>query len=170
MFTSLLTGTQFLLLGQNATTFLIAVSAVYSILLLLEKKIPFVRGKVFTLSVLGVQIIGYLVINGFAWNWSLLALLGTIVGTFSMWFQNPLSLKTSMLFLGLIWMSYQIAAGAYGQVPGEVVFLTGIIVSLVFLNRAKKTGLPLEDVEEFPAMLRRKLKERRNSIPTAVAL
>lgn len=162
MLTSFLTGAQFILLGEDATVFLIAVSAMYSILLLLEKRIPFVRGRVFTVSTLAFQVVGYFVINGFALNWSLLALLGTVVGTFSMWFQDPLKLKASMLLLGGIWMTYQIASGAYGQVPGEVVFLTGIITSLVLLTNAKKKGIPLEQVEELPAMLRRKIAERKS--------
>lgn len=163
MITSFLTGTQFILLGEAATTFLIAVSALYSILLLLENKIPFVRGRVFTVGVLAIQVAGYFVINGFAVNWSLLALLGTIVGTFSMWFQDPMKLKASMLVLGGIWMTYQIASGAYGQVPGEVVFLTGIITSLVLLTKAKRQGIPLETVEEMPTMLRRKFKEWKSA-------
>lgn len=161
MLTSFLTGVQFILLGETATVFLIAVSAVYSILLLLENKIPFVRSQAFTLGLLGVQVAGYFVINGFSFNWSLLALLGTVVGTFSMWFQDPMKLKGSMLALGFIWMAYQIASGAYGQVPGEIVFIAGIIVSLVFLSRAKRNGIPLETVEEFPALIRRKLSDRK---------
>lgn len=170
MLTSFLTGTQFILLGETATVFLIAVSAIYAILLLLENKIPFVRGRAFTIGLLAVQVFGYFMINGFSANWSLLALAGTVVGTFSMWFQDPLKLKASMLALGIFWLTYQIISGAYGQVPGEIVFLTGIIISLIFLSRAKRNGIPLETVEEFPAMIRRKVSEQRNAKQGSVLL
>lgn len=161
LLTSLLTGGQFILLGETSTTFLIAVSAIYSVLLMLENKIPFVRSHIFTLGLLSIQIAGYFFINGTALNWSLLALMGTIVGTFSMWFQDPLKLKASMLVLGGIWLSYQLISGAYGQIPGELVFIAGIITSLVFLTKAKCQGVALDTVEELPAMMRRKWSERK---------
>jgi hypothetical protein len=59
-----------------------------------------------------------------------------------MWFQNPIKLKATMLVMGLIWMSYQIAAGAYGQLPGEVVFLAGIIISSSCFQSTQE-GFPL---------------------------
>jgi hypothetical protein len=160
--TSVLTGTQFILLNQTATTYLIGVSFVYSILLMLEKKIPVVRTHGFTAFVLCFQIVGYVIVNqGLSLDWSLLALAGTIIGTLAMWLQNPIKLKATMLFMGVIWTSYQIAAGAYGQLPGEAVFLTGIIVSLVMLTRARKRGIPLDEVEELPVLIRRKITSGR---------
>lgn len=156
--TNILTSTQFILLNQTATTYLIAVSLVYSVLLMLENKIPIVRTHGFTALVLCIQTAGYVIINqGLRFDWGLLALAGTIIGTLAMWFQNPIKLKATMLIMGLIWMSYQIAAGAYGQLPGEVVFLAGIIVSLVMLTRARRREIPLDEVEEIPILVRRKL-------------
>lgn len=160
--TSLITGVQFVLLGEMATTYLIGISAAYSLLLILEEKIPFVRSHAFTLGLLAVQVAGFLAINGLSLNWSLLALLGTVVGTFSMWFKDPMKLKASMLALGFIWLSYQFVSGAHGQIPGELVFLTGIITSLIMLNNAKRQGIPLDTVEELPALLRRKFMERKS--------
>lgn len=160
--TSALTGTQFLLLNQTATTYLIGVSFVYSILLMLEKKVPVVRTHGFTALVLCVQVAGYVIVNqGLRLDWGILALAGTIIGTLAMWLQNPIKLKATMLVMGTIWTSYQIAAGAYGQLPGEAVFLTGIIVSLIMLTSARKRGIPLDEVEELPILIRRKLTARR---------
>lgn len=163
LLTNVLTGAQFLLLNQTATTYLIGVSLVYSILLVLEKKIPFVRTHPFTAGVLLVQTVGYFVINGFTLNWALLALVGTVIGTLAMWFQDPIKLKTTMLFMGFIWLAYQTSAGAYGQLPGELVFIAGIIVSLTMLLKAQKKGTPLSEVEELPTLIRRKLAERKVS-------
>lgn len=163
LLTSLITGVQFTLLGQTATTYLIAVSAAYSVLLILEDKIPFIRSHVFTAGLLTVQVAGYFLINGFSFNWSLLALLGTVVGTFSMWFQDPMKLKASMFILGGVWLTYQIISGAYGQIPGELVFMAGIITSLVMLTNAKRQGKPLDTVEELPVLVRRKIQERKCS-------
>lgn len=162
LLTNILTGAQFILLNQTATTYLIGVSLVYSILLIIEKKIPFVRTHAFTGGLLLVQMVGYFLINGFSWNWGLLALTGTIIGTLAMWFQNPLKLKVTMLFMGFIWLSYQTAAGAYGQLPGEFVFIAGVITSLVLLTKAQKKGIPLDEVEELPTLIRRKIAERKS--------
>lgn len=168
LLTSLITGVQFSLLGQTATTYLIAVSAVYSILLILENKISFVRSHAFTAGLLSVQIAGYFLINGFSMNWSLLALLGTVVGTFSMWFQDPIKLKASMLILGGVWLTYQLISGAYGQIPGELVFISGIIISLTMLTNAKRQGKPLNTVEELPILARRKFREWKQSESSVV--
>lgn len=162
LLTNVLTGAQFILLNQTATTYLIGVSLVYSILLIFEKKIPFVRTHVFTAGLLLTQTVGYFLINGFSFNWGLLALTGTIIGTLAMWFQSPLKLKVTMLFMGFIWLAYQAASGAYGQLPGELVFIAGIITSLVLLSNAKKNGIPLDEVEELPTLIRRKIAERKS--------
>lgn len=116
----------------------------------------------FTVGVLIVQTVGYFVINGFVVSWSMLALAGTIIGSIAMYLKNPIKLKWTMLLMGLVWLSYQLATGAYGQFPGEMVFLTGIIFSLTMLYRARRRGIPLEEVEELPALLRRKFSERKN--------
>lgn len=163
LFTSVLTGTQFLLLNQIAATFLISVSLVYSILLVLENKIPIVRTKSFTAGVLIFQTVGYFVVNGLTPSWSILALAGTIISSIAMWLQDPIKLKMTMLLMGLVWLSYQLSAGAYGQFPGEMVFLTGIVWSLTMLFKAKNRGIPLTDVEELPTLIRRKLTERKNT-------
>lgn len=161
LLTNILTGAQFILLNETATTYLIGVSLVYSILLIFEKKISFVRTHVFTAGLLLVQMVGYFLINGFSFNWGLLALTGTIIGTLAMWFQSPLKLKVTMLFMGFIWLTYQAASGAYGQLPGELIFIAGIITSLVMLTNAKKKGIPLDEVEELPTLVRRKIAERK---------
>lgn len=161
LLTNVLTGAQFILLNQTATTYLIGVSLVYSILLMLEKKIPFVRTHAFTGGLLLVQMVGYFLINGFSLNWGLLALTGTIIGTLAMWFQSPLKLKVTMLFMGFIWLSYQAASGAYGQLPGELIFIAGIITSLILLTKAQKQGIPLNEVEELPTLIRRKIAESK---------
>ena len=122
-----------------------------------------VRTHVFTAAVLSIQTAGYFAINGFTLNWGLLALAGTVIGTLAMWFDNPINLKATMLFMGFIWLAYQISAGAYGQLPGEFVFIAGIIVSLTMLVKAQNKGIPLSEVEELPTLMRRKLAERKSS-------
>jgi hypothetical protein len=163
MLTNVLTGAQFILLHETATTYLIGVSLVYSILLMFEKRLPVVRTHAFTAFILTVQTAGYFAINGFTLNWALLALAGTIIGTLAMWFQNPIHLKATMFVMGFIWLSYQVASGAVGQLPGELVFIAGITVSLAMLIKAQKNGIPLSEVEELPALIRRKLTERKVS-------
>lgn len=161
LFTSVFTGTQFLILNQIAATFLIGISLIYSILLVLENRIPIVRTPSFTAGVLIVQLAGYFVINGFTASWSMLALAGTIIGSIAMYLKNPIKLKWTMLVMGLVWLSYQLVTGAYGQFPGEMVFLTGIIYSLTMLYKARRRGVPLEEVEELPTLLRRKFSKRK---------
>lgn len=159
LITNFLTGGQFIILGQTPTTFLIAVSALYTGALMMEKSLPFVRSNAFTIGVLAVQTVGYFAINGTRLEWSLLALAGTIVGSFAMWFKNPIHLKATMLFMGFIWLAYQLVSGAYGQIPGELVFLAGITASLVLLTKAHRKGIPLETVEEIPVLIRRKFSK-----------
>lgn len=161
MLTNVLTGVQFILLNQTATTYLIAVSLIYSVLLMMESKFPVVRTHGFTALVITLQTVGYVVINGLAWNWGLLALTGTVMATVAMWFQEPIKLKVTMLIMGFVWFTFQIVSGAYGQLPGEVVFLAGITVSIMMLMKAKKQGIPLDEVEELPILIRNKFLAKK---------
>lgn len=137
---------------------------------MLEKYLSFVKGNIFPIAILAIQTIGYFVINGVSLNWSLLALTGTIVGSLAMWFHNPIHLKVTMLFMGFIWLSYQLVSGAYGQIPGELVFLAGITASIVMLFNAQRKGINLETVEEIPVLIRRKLSQRKLTQNTTVTL
>jgi hypothetical protein len=157
LLTSILTGIQYFLLNEGTTVFLIAVSLIYSALLMMENKLSFVRTHSFTVTVLSVQTIGYLLLNGLNFGWALLALAGTILGTVALWFQNPIHLKTVLLGTGLIWFAYQVVSGAYGQLPGEVVFIGGVTFSLAMLIKARKNGIPLAEVEELPTVIRKRL-------------
>lgn len=127
---------------------------------MVESHLSFVKTRVFTAVIILVQVIGYFNITSFSMSWGLLALLGTIIGTVSLWFTDPIKLKAAMLSMGFIWLIYQTAVGAYGQLPGEFVFIAGIITSLILLTKAKRNGTPLNEVEELPTIVRKHLAQK----------
>lgn len=161
LFASVFTGSQYLILGQISTTFLVSVSLIYSVLLMMETQLPMVRTHAFTAFVLLVQTGGYFIINGLSVDWSLLALAGTLIGTVALWFHNPLKLKVALLVMGFIWLAFQLVSGAYGQLPGEIVFLTGVTASIIMLVKAKRKGIPVEDVQELPMLLKEKFFSKK---------
>lgn len=67
-----------------------------------------------------------------------------------------------MLLNGVTWVIYQSMVGAYGQLPGEVFYLTGVITSLAMLYKARKKNIPLSQVPNINELLFSRLKDRKS--------
>lgn len=158
---AVITSFQYLLLGEIGTVWLGAVSLIYAVAMSKESTFPFVKTWAFSIVTLIAYATGYFWINGFSPTWGLLALTASLIGTFMLRIHNPLTMKWAMLFNGLTWLTYQLAVGAYGQLPGEAVYLVGIVVSLSLLNKAKNKGVNLLDVPEFMTIVKNKFATQK---------
>ncbi len=158
---AVITSFQYFLLEEIGTVWLGAVSLIYAVAMSKENRIPFVKTWTFSIITLVAYVVGYFLINGITFTWGLMALTASLIGTFMLRIHNPIYLKWAMLVNGLTWLTYQLAVGAYGQLPGELVYVVGIVVSLGLLNKAKKNGVNLLDVPEFMTVIKNKFAAQK---------
>lgn len=164
----IVTTAQYALLGEWSATWLTSVAFFYALGLMFAKKFPIMESKRIAFVLLLIYSAGFFIINGFSLSWPLLAYGASLLGTFMLLVHNPLILKNMMLINGLLWLGFQLASGAYGQIPGEIIYLFGVITSITYLMKAKSKGIPLDKVPEFTTILKRKLEKRkRNKLQVA---
>lgn len=90
-----------------------------------------------------------------------LPLLGMMLATGAFFMRNILVVKSMFLTVGMIWLTFQFFSGAYGGIPGEIITMTGNLVSIAMLVTAYRHGRSLDDVEDLASILRRKLGTRK---------
>lgn len=152
--------TQYAMLGKYSTMLLAAVTLLYGLTTLFESRFPVLRSN-YALPVLSVAYSAvFFFVNGFEMNIEIVAYLASLTGVLIMAIKNQLLVKWLMLGNGIAWLVYQLSAGAYGQLPGEVFYTIGVIVSMIFLYRAKFAGMDLNKVPEFSTVLKSKVVER----------
>lgn len=67
-------------------------------------------------------------------------------------------MKYGSLVNGSMWLGYQLTAKAYGQVPGEIVYLVGTVCSIGYLHYLKSRGMDPHEAPEFLDVLRTRFK------------
>lgn len=153
---------QYAMLEKYSTMFLAATTLLYGLLTLFERRFPVIGSK-YALPVLAMAYSAvFFVVNGFQVNMEIVAYLASLTGVLIMAVKNQLIAKWLMLFSGVAWVVYQVSAGAYGQLPGEVFYTIGVLVSMVILYRARHSGIDLNKVPEFSTILRSKFVKIRN--------
>lgn len=160
--------TQYAMLGKYSTMLLASVTLLYGLTTLFERRFPVLRSN-YALPVLAVTYSAvFFVVNGFEMNMEIVAYLASLTGVLIMAIKNQLVVKWLMLANGVAWSLYQINAGAYGQLPGEIFYTFGVIVSMIILYRAKFDGIDLNKVPEFSTIIKNKLMKNRtlNQQPT----
>lgn len=151
---------QYFLLDKYSTMLLAAVTLLYGLTTLFESRFPVLRSN-YALPVLSVAYTAvFFFVNGFEVNIELVAYLASLTGVLIMAIKNQLLVKWLMLANGVAWLVYQLSAGAYGQLPGEVFYTVGVVISMIVLYRAKFAGMDLNKVPEFSTILKNKVSER----------
>lgn len=141
---------QYLLLGQSGALVLVSLGFIMTATVLTSLKFPALG----TTKVLAGFLIAYPVAF-FSTSGSidalpeLLPLFSTMLATTAVFMRNLLAVKAMFIVNGLSWLSFEIFAGAYGALPGEVLTLAGNITSFVLLGLAWRAGKPLESVPEM---------------------
>lgn len=151
---------QYALLGRWPTVALSVVTLLYGLVTLLERRYPWLKSKWALVTLFASYTGVFMVMNGLTFSVDVIAFLASLSGVVLMTLANPLAAKWVMLFNGLTWSAYQIATGAYGQLPGEAVFIFGVVASMVMLYRARAQGQPLSSVPELAQVMRDKFPKK----------
>lgn len=150
---------QYALLERWSTVALSVVTLAYGLLTLFESRWPWLRSPLSLTALFAAYTGTFIAMNGFALNVDTIAFLASLSGVVLMTLNNPLTAKWVMLFNGLTWSVYQISTGAYGQLPGEGLFIMGVVTSMVMLYRARRQGKDLSQVPELAQVIRNKFRK-----------
>ena len=127
--------TQYVLLDKTGTAILAIISLIYAALSLLFAGSRYWKEKYCIPAVIATYLIAFVVINGFVFNVEIFALVGSILMTVLVVLRNPITSKVIATVAGIAWLVYQVKVGAYGQLPGQGFYFTGIAISSVILFR-----------------------------------
>lgn len=153
MLLAVVVAVQYLLLGRGTAATLNLVTLAYGVLTFYETRYPWLKSNL-SLILLGGAYSGvFFLLNGVALNLDVLAYIASITGVIVMGVQNQIAAKYLMLINGVTWTAYQLGTGAYGQLPGEVFYTVGVIISLVILYRAQGQGKDLNEIPELGRLL-----------------
>lgn len=156
---ALLTMTQYALLDKWTTVTLGAITLVYGIIIAFESIFPILKSR-WTLTILSIfYTVTFFLMNGVNINMDILAYTASLTGVLIMGMSNPIAAKWVMLINGITWSAYQVFSGAYGQLPGELFYTAGVIITLVLLYKTQSRGDSLDSVPEIGTILIRKFKQ-----------
>ena len=151
--------TQYILLDKSGTAILAIVSLVYAGLSLLLAGNKYWKEKYCIPAVIATYLTVFTVINGFVFNIEILALVGSILMTALVVVRNPVTSKVIATVAGVAWLVYQVKVGAYGQLPGQGFYFTGIAISSVILFRYHKAGKDMSTAPEVGSIIAKRIAQ-----------
>jgi hypothetical protein len=159
---------QYLLLSQTGALVMVSLGFIMAATVLASLKFPALG----TAKVLGAFLVAYPIAffstsSGIQSAFELLPLFSTMIATTAVFMRNLLVVKTMFILNGLSWLAFEIFAGAYGAVPGEILTLAGNVTSFILLGRAHLAGQALETVPEMNVRIAGLIRKMRGSIPAA---
>ncbi|MEK6918695.1 MAG: YgjV family protein [Nanoarchaeota archaeon] len=120
--------THFLLLSAWTGASMNIINIFVITLLIFKTKKKWIRSNITLYSIILVFIIATII----TWQgyYSIFALLGIIFMTIARWQDKTINIRYLALLGGLLWIIYDLFAGAYGSVIAELVIGTSIIISI----------------------------------------
>jgi hypothetical protein len=87
--------------------------------------------------------------------WNTLPLLGAITGTISVFITKVEYTKIGLILTSAIWLVYEYHSAVYGQMLGETLMILGNSVALFVLVKARRQGIPEDEIETVEEQLER---------------
>jgi hypothetical protein len=115
---------------------LCGINFVISTFLIFKEKHPWIGGKIFTVSSIGLLVLGAIITwNGFFSAFALAGIISVVIAKL----QSRTNVLRSIMILGsLFWIAYDYFVGSYGGMLSEALIIVSIAWSL-FRNRARKS-------------------------------
>lgn len=150
------TSAQYISLDKWVPVALNVVAFAYALSVPFEKKFPWLKSKKTIAGLFVIYTVLFFLINGFHLNIELFTYIASIAGVALMVTESPFVSKWLMFVTGISWTIYLFAVGAYGQIPGEVFFVSGVIFSLTYLYKNKSSNA---EIPELSAVLMNRFKK-----------
>jgi len=130
---------QYFITQNYASAIIATITIGYGLIAIMDNKYPVLRSTPFIATVIALYCITYTFTSENIISWELLVLLGSITGMLSMMAISQVNVKIIQIIGNLSFMGFSLIIEAYGQIPGQVISLIVLIISLVYL--IKKTDI-----------------------------
>ena len=131
---------QYVLLNHPGAAVLSAISLVFSIASLSLSKSRAWRPKVVLVTMILSMVTAQWIINGVSVGYETLPLVGSALMASLICIHNRAAIKTIQFIAGVVWTIYQVHVGAWGQMPGEVIYFIAWWLS-VAPSKSRTLGL-----------------------------
>lgn len=122
---------QYILLNHPGAAVLSAISLIFSIASLTLSKTRAWRPKVALATMILSMIAAHWIINGISVGYETLPLVGSALMASLICIHNRATIKTIQFIAGGVWTIYQVHVGAWGQMPGEVIYFVAWWLSVI---------------------------------------
>lgn len=158
------TSAQYISLDRWIPVVLNLVAFIYALSVPFEKRFPWLRSKSTIVTLFVVYSGLFFLMNGFHFNIEIFTYIASVAGVALMVTDNPFMSKWIMLVTGISWTIYLFAVGAYGQIPGEAFFISGVIFSLFYMYKFRNTDEKIPELgtvifSKFNNSLEKKVKD-----------
>lgn len=124
---------QFFITQNYASVIIATITIGYGLVAIMDNKHPELRSTPFIATIIALYCITYIFTSENIISWEILVLLGSITGMLSMMAISQVNVKIIQIIGNLSFMGFSLIIGAYGQIPGQVISLIALIISLVYL-------------------------------------
>lgn len=131
---------QYALLNHPGAAVLSAISLAFSIASLSLSKARAWRPKVALATMILSMVAAHWIVNGISVGYETLPLVGSMLMASLICIHNRAAIKTIQFIAGVVWTVYQVHVGAWGQMPGEVIYFIAWWLS-VAPSRSQTLGL-----------------------------
>lgn len=131
---------QYVLLNHPGAAVLSAISLIFSIASLMLSNTRAWRPRVVLAAMILSMVVAHWVVNGISVRYEMLPLVGSVLMASLICIHNRATIKATQFIAGVVWTIYQVHVGAWGQMPGEVIYFIAWWLS-VAPSRSQTLGL-----------------------------
>lgn len=131
---------QYALLDHPGAAVLSAISLIFSIASLMFSNIRAWRPRVVLAAMILSMVAAHWIVNGVSAGCETLPLVGSVLMASLICIHNWAAIKAIQFIAGIVWTVYQVHVGAWGQMPGEVIYFIAWWLS-VAPSRSQTLGL-----------------------------
>lgn len=122
---------QYVLLNHPGAAVLSAISLIFSITSLMLSKARAWRPKVALATMILSMVATHWIVNGISVGYETLPLIGSALMASLICIHNQAAIKGIQFIAGVVWTIYQVHVGAWGQMPGEIIYFIAWWLSVI---------------------------------------
>lgn len=122
---------QYVLLDHPGAAVLSAISLIFSIASLMFSNTRAWKPRVVLAAMILSMVAAHWIVNGVSVGYEVLPLVGSVLMASLICIHNWAAIKAIQFIAGIVWTVYQVHVGAWGQMPGEIIYFIAWWLSVI---------------------------------------